>query len=134
MSGMNIQRPLGAPTRHAKLLAWVDGVSTLCSPSAVHWCNGSQQEYEALCEQMVQSGTLIRLSYEKRPNCFLSRSDPRDVARVEHRTFICCNSKEDAGPTNNWVHPREMKAKLEALFAGSMRGRTLYVVPFSMGP
>ena len=124
----------GVPTKNSKLVAWVDEVVRLCKPKGVHWCDGSEQEYDMLCAEMVRHGTFTRLDERLRPGCYLARSHVSDVARVEDRTYICSDRPEDVGPTNNWANAAEMRVKLKGMFAGSMEGRTLYVIPFCMGP
>ncbi len=122
------------PTKNKKVIDWVNGVAKLTQPDSIYWCDGSEAENKAICKQLVDAGTFIPLNPKKRPGCYLARSNPKDVARVEARTFICCAKEIDAGPTNHWAAPKEMKKKLNGLMKGCMKGRTLYVIPFSMGP
>jgi len=131
---MNNRNPAIPFSKNEHLLRWVEKMTELCKPDSLHWVDGSKEEYDSLCKAMVDNGTFIELNQKLWPGCFYARSNPGDVARVEDRTFICSNSRDGAGPTNNWVNPFDMRRKLRELFNGAMRGRTMYVLPFSMGP
>src|SRR5690242_1335415 len=133
-AAISLRNPAVPLSENHHLLRWVEKMARLTRPAAIHWVDGSQEENEFLCEQMVAAGTLIKLNEKLWPGCYYARSDPGDVARVEDRTFICSLSKDNAGPTNNWVDPFKMRQKLKELFNGAMQGRTMYVLPFSMGP
>ena len=127
--------PLGkCNTKNQTVIAWVDEMAKLCKPDRIFWCDGSVAEKEALTAEAVEKGILIKLNQEKLPGCYYHRSNPNDVARVEQCTYICTESKEEAGPTNNWAPPKEMYQKLHQLFDGSMKGRTMYVIPYILGP
>src|SRR5579871_5807960 len=129
-----VSDPALPKTHHPDVLTWVNETAELCQPDQIYWCDGSEAEKESLTQQAVDAGILIKLNQEKLPGCYYHRSSPNDVARVEQCTFICTESREEAGPTNNWAPPREMYQKLYGLFRGAMRGRTLYVIPYLMGP
>jgi phosphoenolpyruvate carboxykinase (GTP) len=131
---MEVLSIMSAPTSNKKLLDWVAEVEAMCTPDQVVWCDGSKEEYDRLMAEMVETGMAIKLNEEKRPNCYAFNSDPSDVARVEGRTYIASVKEEDAGPTNNWIDPVELKKIMTKSYTGCMKGRTMYVIPFSMGP
>jgi phosphoenolpyruvate carboxykinase (GTP) len=130
-AGRDVSQPL---SENQHLLKWVEKMADLTKPDRIHWVDGSKEEYDSLCAEMVEGGTFIKLNEKLWPGCYYARSDASDVARVEDRTFICSLSKDNAGPTNNWMNPFEMRKKLKDVFNGCMRGRTMYVLPYSMGP